>query len=364
MVTPRTLLPLLALGLAAHASAQETPPVEKTPRPAWVPERLERLQLPPESRQFDFWVGAWDVNLRIQQPDLSWKDSIQADARVYPILFGKAVLELWDSPTIKGYSLRYYDPKRKEWVLWLNWPGQDRSGSSSLSGTFRHGRGDFQSVNERPDGSTSISRYSFNDITPHSLRWDDAYSDDGGKTWRNQWIMEFTRREAVPTLDPAGGPAHTFVDGSRATLPQFAHYAYLEGNFEGELVVTGIEDPIPVTWVGYKVLDGCAIISFLRFELLGTKHEVFHHLTWNTYANRFEATILEDSPITGAFLAYSAVDAENFVVQTQPDETGSQFRFTFGLGEGKQLALKTEMRTSADTEWMTRATATLRPGQP
>ena len=66
------------------------------------------MQLPAESRQFDFWVGAWDVNQRVQQEDLSWKDSIKAEARVYPILFGKAVLELWDSPNIKGYSLRYF----------------------------------------------------------------------------------------------------------------------------------------------------------------------------------------------------------------------------------------------------------------
>ena len=30
------------------------------------------------ARRFDFWVGAWDVNLRIQQEDASWKDSIAA----------------------------------------------------------------------------------------------------------------------------------------------------------------------------------------------------------------------------------------------------------------------------------------------
>ena len=27
-----------------------------------------------EARQFDFWIGEWDVNLRIQQGDLSWPD--------------------------------------------------------------------------------------------------------------------------------------------------------------------------------------------------------------------------------------------------------------------------------------------------
>ena len=143
--------------------------------------------------------------------------------------------------------------KRKEWVLWLNWPGQDRSGSSSLSGSFRHGRGDFQSVNERPDGTKSISRYSFNDITPHSLRWDDAYSDDGGKTWRNQWIMEFTRKEARPTLNPEGGTAHTYVDGGRATLAQFEQYSFLVDSYEGARGSISKEGffPQPASWTGY-----------------------------------------------------------------------------------------------------------------
>jgi hypothetical protein len=36
--------------------------------------------LPPESRQFDFWVGQWDVNLRIRQDDGSWLDGVQATA--------------------------------------------------------------------------------------------------------------------------------------------------------------------------------------------------------------------------------------------------------------------------------------------
>ena len=355
MALPASLLLALLAG-ATPAFAQKLEldlDADRSGRPAWAPERPGRLELPPESRQFDFWVGGWDVNLRIQQPDLSWKDSVKAEARIYPILFGKAVLELWDSPHIKGYSLRYYDTKRKEWVLWLNWPGQDRSGSSSLSGSFRHGRGDFQSVSERADGTKSISRYSFNDITPNSLRWDDAYSEDGGKTWRNQWIMEFTRKEAVPTLDPAGGRAHTYVDGSRATLPQFAHSSFLKGRREG--IRCSINDkvplPHPVSWVGYQVLDGSALIGFLRYSDGGHDREVFYHLTWNTYAQRFEATVLDDHPDTPAVVSYSAAEADSFVALAPPQPDGSQLRFTFREGEGGQAHLTIESRRDATEPW-------------
>ena len=61
------------------------------------------------SRRFDFWVGEWDVDLRMLQDDLTWKDSIVARDSVYAILGGKAILELWDSKPIKGFSLRYFD---------------------------------------------------------------------------------------------------------------------------------------------------------------------------------------------------------------------------------------------------------------
>ena len=79
--------------------------------------------LPPESRQFDFWIGEWDVNLRVRQEDGTWLDRHRSVAMVYPILSGKAVLELWSEDRvdgIKGYSLRYFDTARGEWVLWLN----------------------------------------------------------------------------------------------------------------------------------------------------------------------------------------------------------------------------------------------------
>ena len=120
------------------------------------------------------------------------------------MLEGKAILELWDEASIKGFSLRYYDAGRKEWVLWLNWPGANRSGSSSLAGTFRHGRGDFFSTYTTQDGTEGISRYSFNDITATSLRWDDAYSTDAGKTWSHNWIMEFSRTWPLQELRHEG----------------------------------------------------------------------------------------------------------------------------------------------------------------
>jgi len=302
---------LFVLGSGASVAAQEFPV-----SPA----------LAPEARQFDFWVGEWDVNLRVRQADLTWTNQHRAVANIYPILSGKAVLELWSEDRvdgIKGYSLRYFDQARDEWVLWLNWPGANRSGSSSLAGTFRHGRGDFYSTSVAPDGTETISRYSFNDITPNSLRWDDAFSTDGGATWRNGWIMEFSRTAAKPTLAVDGGPAHTFHEGDRCDAPEFRRYEFLSGRKSGEVVAGGAGT---VTITGHRVLDGCAVVTFAGPDGDPERAWGFSHLTFNTYAQRYELTTLTSQPGTPVRVFYSR-SAEELTLYEPSSEGAPADRF-------------------------------------
>jgi len=265
--------------------------------------------LPEEARQFDFWVGEWDVDLRVRQPDLTWEDEHTAVAKIFPILSGKAVLELWNETReegIKGYSVRYFDPGLEEWVLWLNWPGPDRSGSSSLTGSFRHGRGEFFATRRGRDGSETISRYTFSDITEESLRWDDAFSTDGGESWTHSWIMEFTRIGPKPTLEPDGGPAHTFHDGDRCDAPEFRRYEFLSGRKEGEVVAGGRGS---VTITGYRILDGCAVMTFAGAD-----------------ADRYELTTLTSQPRAPVRIFYSENPSE-LVLYERIEGEGPRDRF-------------------------------------
>ena len=71
-----------------------------------------------EAQQFAFWLGEWSVKLRTLQADQSWTDTGLATAKIYPILLGKAVLELWDDGAqILGFSIRYFDTAKDAWVL-------------------------------------------------------------------------------------------------------------------------------------------------------------------------------------------------------------------------------------------------------
>ncbi len=242
---------------------------------------------PDPHRQFDFWIGEWDVNLRVINDQLEFQDRVSARASIYAILNGRAVLELWDSKPIKGYSLRYYSESSQEWILWLNWPGKNKSSNSSLEGKFCHGRGVFLSSSTDAQGNEEIQQYSFSDISPFSLRWDDMASRDGGKTWSQNWRMEFSRTAAKPDWPVNADYLPTYEDGSRCSQEEFRVYEDLVGEWNGH--VSGQ----PATLRGYHVLDGCGVFVFL--DVQGEKPgSHFFFLTFETQHRRWETTYLSD----------------------------------------------------------------------
>ena len=318
-------------------------------------------ELPPQAREFDFWLGEWDVNLRIRK-DGEWPEStVMARTEIYSILDGKAVLELWDSKPIKGFSLRYFDTSRGKWLLWLNWPGENSSGSSGLSGSFRHGRGDFYSERPGQDGGTVISRYSFNDITPTSLRWDDAFSSDGGETWRHQWRMEFSRTAQRATLPTSGGPAHTQGEGGRCDLPQFRRFEALSGVHEGTVRTISDEGETETAarLVGYPVLGGCATLALLSTERDGRPFESFHQLTWNTYASVFEETVL-DSAAESSMAVFFGPDATGILPLMRRPTFGEEVppeRRSWRI-EDDRIELEVAVPAQTQGEWLVISTAT------
>lgn len=288
-----------------------------------------------EARQFDFWIGKWDVNLRAIQEDLAWKDTTKATVEIYPVLDGKAILELWDSPTIKGFSLRYFDPAKGKWVLYLDWPNEKASSFNSLEGEFRHGRGEFLA---EQDGT--ISRYTFCDVSPTSLRWDDAYSKDGGKTWTYDWIMEFSRTAAIPTWPSSSDNAHTFEKAGtrcRGNEAEFAKIASVAGQWTGvvELVENG-KDPIrsAVTARAYRILDGCATILFLEFQHGEKTVRIFSMLTYNSTKQRFEELRLDNRQGSVAAVLSGELSDGNLALASNGDSTlKSVWQFPTGNGE-------------------------------
>jgi hypothetical protein len=257
-----------------------------------------------KGNQFDFWIGEWDVNLRVLQKDNTWKDQHRSVARIYPILEGKAILELWSEKQdgINGYSLRYYNPKKDKWDLWLNWAGKNRSATFGLDGEFRHGRGEFFAERKVDEKTTQISRYTFSDITANSLRWDDGISTDGGKTWSANWIMEFTRKAQKAPAIAEDKNLHTYFDGSRCDSTEFDPLKELALNHKNNSNLRL-----------YNILDGCIVIGFIKDKNANS----FFTLTYNTFAKLYELAYLDDKDSTALELYYGNKTENGFTFQTR-----------------------------------------------
>jgi hypothetical protein len=61
-----------------------------------------------------------------------------------------------------------------------------------MFGGFKGGRGEFYAQDTLNDRSIFV-RFIFSDITARSFQLEQAFSDDGGKSWEPNWIATFTR---------------------------------------------------------------------------------------------------------------------------------------------------------------------------
>lgn len=155
---------------------------------------------------FDFEIGKWKTHLKRRLRPLTgsttWVE-YEGTTVVRRVWEGRAnLVELAvDGPAghIEGLSLRLYNPHSRQWSLNFS-----NSAGGTLSpptiGEFRNGRGEFFSQ-ETLNGRAIRVRFVIFDITPTSCRFEQAFSDDGGKTWEVNWIATDTRLEEAARAD-------------------------------------------------------------------------------------------------------------------------------------------------------------------
>ncbi len=152
------------------------------------------------NRDFDFNIGHWDVEVKRLTKPLSgssqWTDW-KGTGEVAPLWNGRgsiAEFEL-DGPSghLEGVGLRLYNSEAKQWTIsWAN--SRDGIMGVPIAGEFKEGHGDFIDV-EDFNGRQIFVRNSFSKITPGSCYFEQAFSNDAGRTWEPNWIMTFRRRK-------------------------------------------------------------------------------------------------------------------------------------------------------------------------
>lgn len=152
---------------------------------------------------FDFEIGTWRTHLsRLARPlsgSTTWVE-YEGTSVVRPVWGGRANLVELDvqgpSGRIRGLSLRLYDPRARQWSLHFANVNDGTLVRPAIGG-FRDGRGEFYSQ-ESFDGRAILVRFVILVITPDSCRFEQSFSQDGGKTWEMNWIATDTRMKAPP----------------------------------------------------------------------------------------------------------------------------------------------------------------------
>ncbi|MFG0256317.1 MAG: hypothetical protein ACF8GE_00265 [Phycisphaerales bacterium JB043] len=183
------------------------------------------------ARQFDFWVGEWDVLNKSKRGD-QWAQW-PSQAIIEGAVGGDAIVEFWNSlepsADIVGFSMRWYDEEAQEWVIVLNWP-QTSGSFSRMIGKLEGDAIVLYPPGFEEEGRQQGARFLFSKITPTSLQWHQEVTGDGGKTWDTTWIMEWTRRNHVN--DPIDRDAHHRVDDVRCDAPEARAFDAWVGQWE------------------------------------------------------------------------------------------------------------------------------------
>lgn len=152
---------------------------------------------------FDFEIGTWKTHLRrLLHPltgSTTWVE-YEGTSVVRKVWNGRAnLIELEvDGPAghIEGLNLRLYNPESHQWSL--NFASNSGGTMSQPTiGEFKNGRGEF--FDQEPfNGRAILVRFVISDIKADSCRFEQSFSDDGGKTWEVNWIAIDERVKKEP----------------------------------------------------------------------------------------------------------------------------------------------------------------------
>ena len=158
LLRPLALAALLACGGAAGQAAPKPPACQAA-----------------EPRQFDFWVGRWEVFT----PD----GKKAGDNVIEPIDGGCALIERWQGRGgLSGTILNSWDAAAKLWRQhWVD----NQGGVLRLAGRFEGGRMVLAASDPHPDkpGATQRQRISWTPLPDGAVRQLWEQSDDEGATW-------------------------------------------------------------------------------------------------------------------------------------------------------------------------------------
>ncbi|MBS1849452.1 MAG: DUF1579 family protein [Acidobacteria bacterium] len=142
----------------------------------------------PEQKQFDFWVGEWELTTP--------GESGGGTNRVRQAFEGCVIEENFsggpDNPLV-GMSVSRFDPIAKKWKqTWVD----NQGAYLDFSGEFQDGQMILQREASDAAGARFLQRMVWKNIGADELDWSWESSKDQGKTWKVIWPVHYKRRKS------------------------------------------------------------------------------------------------------------------------------------------------------------------------
>lgn len=149
------------------------------------------------ARDFDFWMGSWQVRNRRLRERLAGSDDweeFESKVAARPLPGGLGNEDVYCTNVDGGFvgmSFRFFDPETGTWSIY--WADSRRPGllDPPVIGSFSGDTGLFEGE-DTFEGRPIRVRFLWSGVTTPTPRWEQAFSADGGETWETNWVMEFT----------------------------------------------------------------------------------------------------------------------------------------------------------------------------
>ncbi len=184
-----TLVPLR--GGAQQAAPQPAPQPAQPAAAATNPDSVQNpCKYDPRRRQFDWWIGTWDVHPWAQPGATGPRMGVNV---ISSIERGCGILESWTATGGgTGRSVNFFDPNTRQWrQLWV---GAFGGILDYNKGEYRDGAMRFEGTTLSPQGQRIGQRLTFFRIHADTVRQLFEASTDSGRTWRPGFDARYIRR--------------------------------------------------------------------------------------------------------------------------------------------------------------------------
>lgn len=148
-----------------------------------------------EARQFDFWLGKWDLSWPAEQTG-GEKGNTATGTNQITRLFDDCVIEenfATSDGRYLGRSVSVYDTRTDGWhQTWVD----NMGGYLVFTGGFDGTTMELRTPATERNSEQAVQRMVFSDIAEDSLEWTWQNSSDGGDTWEEIWTISYRRQPA------------------------------------------------------------------------------------------------------------------------------------------------------------------------